>query len=93
MSGVPPNQSYKCRINGQEFGVATNINGRYPEDFTASSTVVDLDSQRSVYSRSLHFSHLGRCPPGWKVGEATDQEGKRVPAAFVVGTNTVYQGQ
>jgi hypothetical protein len=92
-AGIPPNQSYKCRINGQEFGVATSVSGRYPEDFTASSTVVDLDDLRSVYSRSLHFSHLGRCPPGWKVGQATNQAGKRVAAAFVVSTNTVYQGQ
>ncbi len=93
MQGVPPNQNYKCQISGQEFGVVTNVIGHYPEEFTASSTVVDIDAQRTVYSRSLHFDHVGRCPAGWRVGQATDQSGKRVSAAFIAGTDTAYQEQ
>ncbi len=91
--GAPPSQSYKCLIEGQEFGVVTNVSGRYPEDFTAFSAVIDIDSQRSVYSRSLHFRRLGVCPSGWRIGQATDQQGRRAPAAFVTGTNIAYQAQ
>ncbi len=91
--GSPPSQSYRCQIDGQEFGVATDVSGHFPEEFTVYSTVTDIDAQRTVYSRSLHFNHLGLCPTGWKVGQATDQGGRRVFAAFIAGTNTPYHEQ
>jgi hypothetical protein len=90
-SAIPPDQSYKCLVDGREFGIATHVSGRYPADFTAASTVVDLDAQRSVYSRALAIRRLGACPAGWKVGQATDQAGRKVTAAFIAGTDIAYQ--
>ena len=83
----PTGQNYKCIVGGDEFGVTTNVQGDVAKDFIASSVVTDIDAAKTIYSRTLRFRLLGPCPAGWPIGDATDQQGKRVPAAFIDGTD------
>jgi hypothetical protein len=79
--------NYKCHIDGREFGLSTLLTGDLNRDFVAHSSVTDIDAQKTVYNRALRFKLLGVCPKGWPIGDATNQQGKRVVAAFVAGTN------
>ena len=80
-------QTYKCTVGDREFGVSTTVDGARDRDFVARSSVTDLDTARTVYARALRFERLGLCPQGWPVGDATDQQGRRVTAAFMDGSS------
>jgi hypothetical protein len=80
--------NYRCTLGGRVFGVSTLISGDPGQSFVVRASVTDLDRQTTVYSRALSFRRLGACPRGWAIGDATDQQGRRGPAAFVAGTDT-----
>lgn len=80
-------QTYKCTVGDKAFGVSTTVDGARDHDFIARSSVTDLDTARTVYARALRFERLGPCPRDWRVGEATDQQGRRATAAFMDGTS------
>ena len=80
-------QTYKCTVGDKEFGVSTTVDGARDRVFIARSSVTDLDTAQTVYARSLRFERLGLCPQGWPVGDATDQQGRRVTAAYMDGSS------
>jgi len=80
-------QTYKCTVGDREFGVSTTVDGARDRDFVARSSVTDLDTAKTVYARALRFERLGPCPQDWRVGDATDQRGRRVTAAFMDGSS------
>jgi len=79
-------QNYKCNVGYREFGVSTTVSGARDHDFIARSSVTDLDTAKTLYARALRFQRLGRCPKGWPVGDATNQQGRRVVAAYMDGS-------
>jgi hypothetical protein len=85
-------ETYRCTIAGTEYGAVTTWSRPGPDQLVVSSTLVDLDDSTTVFARTLRYSRLGPCPAGWRVGEATDQQGRRVSAAFVGDTTTPYRG-
>ena len=80
-------QTYKCAVGDREFGVSTTLDGPLDHDFVARSSVTDLDTAKTVYARALRFERVGICPRDWRVGDATDQHGRRTTAAFMDGSS------
>jgi hypothetical protein len=85
-------ETYRCSVGGSEYGAATTWSQPRPDQLVVSSTLVDLETSTTVFARTLRYSLLGPCPAGWRVGEATDRQGRRVSAAFVGDTTTPYRG-
>lgn len=83
-------KNYRCKIGDNEFGVSTTVTGDIDHEFTVSSTAINLDTRNTVYNRILRFRLLGACPAGRKVGQATDQNGNRVAATFIEGSDQLY---
>ncbi len=73
--------TYKCTVGAARFGVSTTVSASSARGFTIASSVVDLDKLTTAFARTLKYTSLGPCPSGWAIGEATDQQGRRVRAA------------
>lgn len=69
---------YTCRVNDATYAVSTGLTGDVKTDFTASSSVHPMAGGGANITRTLHFKRIGLCPPGWKVGDTTNQKGERV---------------
>ncbi|WP_428151131.1 hypothetical protein [Brevundimonas sp.] len=48
-----------------------------PEDFSVTLNVQTLDRRASEVTQTRRYRRLGLCPPGWTIGDNTDQEGRR----------------
>jgi hypothetical protein len=71
---------YRCRLKGVDYAVSSVIAGDAHRDFTVASSAYPILEDGPEYSRSLRFRRQGGCPPGWRVGEATNQKGERTQA-------------
>ncbi len=80
-------QTVKFTLCDKVFGGSTTVDGARDRVFIARSSVTDLDTAETVYARALRFERLGPCPPGWPVGDATDQQGRRATAAYMDGSD------
>jgi hypothetical protein len=73
----------RCQLGGKTFGLTVNTTGDLARDFTARSSFTGLygrDDVRAVQTR--HYTRLGPCPAGWKVGDQGPPGGERTGNAL-----------
>lgn len=71
-----------CETNGHRFAVTSSVEGDPEQALTVRFSVQPLRGDRTTYGQTLRYQRLGPCPAGWRVGEHTDQHGRRLPSAF-----------
>jgi hypothetical protein len=69
---------FRCRIGERRFAVYSLVQGDRSRDFTSSFTIRPLDENGPEYRQVVRYRRLGACPAGWDLGDATDQQGRRV---------------
>jgi hypothetical protein len=67
----------RCTVGTATLLVRTRSEGD-ADNFTVELRVTTLGAGPSVTAvQTRRYTRIGSCPPGWKVGEATDQAGRR----------------
>lgn len=66
-----------CETAGRRFAVASKAAGDLARAYTVRVSVRPLRSGAGGYTQTRRYERLGRCPDGWRVGEHTDQQGRR----------------
>jgi hypothetical protein len=71
---------FRCELKGVTYAVSSAVVGDPKQDFSVSSSAYPLTDGGTDYARTLRFRRRGACPKGWKIGEATTQNGARTMA-------------
>ncbi|MGC1305251.1 MAG: hypothetical protein WA840_23015 [Caulobacteraceae bacterium] len=68
---------FDCQLDGTTYRVWSAAAGDLKRDFTTHVSIQPAEGGTG-YVHSLRFRHLGACPPGWNVGDSTNQHGEHV---------------
>lgn len=77
-----PRRRTLCKTHGRSFAVESSVEGDLERAFTVRFSVQPLQGEGAAYGQTRRYERLGPCPGGWRVGEHTDQQGRRLPSAF-----------
>lgn len=66
----------RCTSGGQTLLFSVTTAGQ-PSDFNVTLRVETLDRQAYAVTQTRRYTRMGPCPPGWNIGENTDQDGHR----------------
>lgn len=66
----------RCTSDSQPLLFSVKTEGE-PSDFTVVLNVQTLDRQAYAVTQTRRYTRLGPCPPGWIIGDNTDQEGRK----------------
>lgn len=66
----------RCRSGGQALLFSVKTEGG-PSDFTVALNIQTLDHRAYEVAQTRRYTRLGPCPPGWIIGDNTDQAGRK----------------
>lgn len=70
-------QILQCTLGGRAWRVRTDVSDGV-DRFTVDYRAEILDTRRpQVFTQLRRYTRLGPCPEGWRIGENTDQQGRR----------------
>jgi hypothetical protein len=85
----------RCEVGGHRFGVTVTSRGDPERDFQVSYALRPLDLDRGPFVQTVRYHLVGRCPPGWRIGDQAevDQPDAKGPSdsdGFVAGVTRPY---
>ena len=78
----PGYQASRCEMGGRRYAVTSTTTGD-AEAFTVRLAVRSIGGgERESWEQTRSYRRLGRCPDGWRIGDHTDQDGRRLSDAM-----------
>ncbi|MDB5430340.1 MAG: hypothetical protein JWP35_1456 [Caulobacter sp.] len=75
----PDSVSMRCAMGGESYAIYNAAKGDQAKDFQVTFTMRSIQGDAVSLRQTRRYRHIGPCPAGWKIGDATDRYGR--PAA------------
>jgi hypothetical protein len=81
---VETDQSYaaRCRLDHNNYVVRTTQSGDAARDFTVQMSVTRQDLAGPTFEQTRHYTRIGDCPAGWRIGDAAAPGDKKVASTL-----------
>ena len=71
----------RCETGGSRYAVTSTTTGDPAAAFTVRMAVRKIGGDRQGWEQTRTYRRLGGCPEGWRIGDRTDQKGRRLSDA------------
>jgi hypothetical protein len=70
--------SVRCRIDDALYRVGSTTEGDLSKDFKVDMAVARQDRKGPTFEQTRHYTRLGDCPAGWRIGDSAAPGAKQV---------------